>query len=1171
MTTLTGCRDELFDGYVNAEGKTKVSLLVDFMPIAENSISSRAANVSNATKGDCMADIEDLCIVLFKPNGEFEEIIDIKAGQYTEENIDRGNGDASNGVIAGETQTKRRTIDLTLPVGQYYMYAVANLNDGTQSTYDYLVNECEIETMNRTDFRKIRRTWDYNIIANNSEMAGYFTQAITPGSSIKSQIEAPEGKVTVQPGVAFHCWLRRLASKVTVNFDARDLAKSTTIYIKSVKVYDIPYDCAILDYNSVGENSKKNQPFGLLTNDSIVQAIEFSESTNYSDWPYLTSGDTNLNDFQNENEIGHENSHYSLFFYENMQGEGESKHQDAGYRDENGVLVEWVKDEKGNLIPAQPDGYIDSPDSTNPDNPHYKDGKPAGTYIEVNAYYVSNALGNEGSGEIIYRFMLGKDADNNYDAERNHHFKLTLCFKGYANDYDWHIEYKEDQTHITIPNPYYISYGYNESLELPITIMGDIVDNKVTATIVRNDWWPSKLWEDTEASTEYHLSRDKVYYNDEDKKQAQKYRNELKAALHEMEYYKGHDERLPEVVHAYSSNPAGRSGILYNEGIAHGFLSLRKPHYDYFGDRASGAQDGIDNYIWKDWQGILENTDLPKLFKEGRTLGRRVYTFTDTNSDKTYSDGENDEDADGNYRVVVNNGASKQTRRTTLYLPLYTRQKNLSKKTAYSGENPYTTEQRRAQVWYSFKIKVGDEIIPVDTLIDIIQVAKLENPTGIWRDWNNAAPFDVVQKIMDGANSLSYRNLQSRGGWSAEVEFGADWIMLNGGKRKVYGADMTNIAFTYRPAGTLIDDSKVRCGVILIKYHNYTCHHRIFVRQGYAPIQLINNDKTSGKWHSFNMITRDEEAKSPLDEGSMFRYGNWEDAFDSKNSYNDNNYDNTGKLVDNPTPWINVNQLSFKDHSTTNFLMAGQYNADGTQKTKKWSETKANTKTKVADGKFVWSDAETFDFNGKQCKLMRIEDVRRVREGGTDRNTRHSFGILYGDKTTRTATTTQEAWYYQSGDEITETYGMRGCFMYNRTNGKQVFLPVGKAAHGHRKAKRNSTASTPSQIGDEYGYGIREVGEGVLRYAAGRITFMKNSGEKAEASYQPLFYDNFRRPGAVYWLNSPGEYLGDGGTMISGRTALDLNYFTFDFNTLGEEMFQAGEDNSDACFIRLVE
>ena len=75
----------------------------------------------------------------------------------------------------------------------------------------------------------------------------------------------------------------------------------------------------------------------------------------------------------------------------------------------------------------------------------------------------------EGEGEITYRFMLGKDAALDYNAERNHHYKLTLKFKGWANDVDWHIDYrKEPETKLRFPHPFYISYLYGQTAMIPL-------------------------------------------------------------------------------------------------------------------------------------------------------------------------------------------------------------------------------------------------------------------------------------------------------------------------------------------------------------------------------------------------------------------------------------------------------------------------------------------------------------------------------------------------------------------------------------------------------------------------------------------------------------------------------------------------------------------------------
>ena len=47
--------------------------------------------------------------------------------------------------------------------------------------------------------------------------------------------------------------------------------------------------------------------------------------------------------------------------------------------------------------------------------------------------------------------MLGNNATNNFDLVRNHHYKITMNFKDYGNDIDWHIEYAEKYLDVTYP------------------------------------------------------------------------------------------------------------------------------------------------------------------------------------------------------------------------------------------------------------------------------------------------------------------------------------------------------------------------------------------------------------------------------------------------------------------------------------------------------------------------------------------------------------------------------------------------------------------------------------------------------------------------------------------------------------------------------------------------
>ncbi|WP_438589763.1 hypothetical protein [Duncaniella muris] len=73
----------------------------------------------------------------------------------------------------------------------------------------------------------------------------------------------------------------------------------------------------------------------------------------------------------------------------------------------------------------------------------WKDEKPFGTYLEVKGYYLCTTADGHQLSPITYRFMLGQNVTTDYNATRNTHYQLTLAFKGYGNDADWHIEYQE--------------------------------------------------------------------------------------------------------------------------------------------------------------------------------------------------------------------------------------------------------------------------------------------------------------------------------------------------------------------------------------------------------------------------------------------------------------------------------------------------------------------------------------------------------------------------------------------------------------------------------------------------------------------------------------------------------------------------------------------------------
>lgn len=680
-----------------------------------------------------------------------------------------------------------------------------------------------------------------------------------------------------------------------------------------------------------------------------------------------------------------------------------------------------------------------------------------------------------------------------------------------------------------MPGEYYISYGYNEMMELPITISGELKGGIITAEIVRNDWMPSQMWVDSKPATASN------------------------GASSYSPYAPG-----------YIPYPSGD-----DRNVSLGFLSLRKPQNDVIGaDKIASLKDS-HAYIWNAWSGMqldagdksrnlhtedvsLYHTNYDNLsyfdkdYKGKRSLGYRVYKFSGLNENSPTGDmeytsanrPEYGDNEDGGFRLhTIKSNSNIYPRTSTFYLPMYTRERNICTKTGFTGENPYNNYQRRAKVRLRFTvIDRNKREHHCDRTIDVIQVAKIGNPMGIWRDWNNAAPFEVQLKYLR-EDGLTYEDLTSHeGGWSAEVEQGSEWILLNGSRQKVTGKKDEKIRFTYRPIGILANKNQVRCGIITVRYHNYACVHKIFVRQGYAPLRMAPGGVA---YHTGNLVTSNTEAVNPCDEGSMFRVGNLSDPIDAVNNVND---------VEN---WARVTPAMFKDHDNQYLKIAGS------SASKKWNEIKCNG----TGTDFSWPE---ITINGKTSRLMNINDIVFLRDGydGNPDKIRYQYGVLYSDKATKTGNSHDASYHYKQANSATHSYGMRGCFVYNNTDGKQIFFPIGSSGYGVRKAQRKTTTA-PNEIG--WSRDPLEVGTAVLRYAAGRISYSNSP------AYTPLLWDIFRAEGANYWAQKPANDVQKG----DGRTALDLNYRTFDFSTLGTELFNGSKVNadygSDACFIRLVD
>lgn len=459
IATVTSCYDEFMKQEIIGEGKASISATLDFKPMSSALSRTRAA-------GDALKDISSLHVLLYDKDKNLIE--KWKIDGYTVSDENRNDSDAENGNSA-ETSTKRATFKLPEEIGfgKYYMYAVANIPD-------LLTNSAYSEAIKTVDGLKgIPLTWDSENVAKNGQMIGFFTKSSAPALSADD-----ESLIVNEKSVKLHAWLRRAASKVTVAFDGSNLKEGVFIYIQSVQIKDIPSQCYLGKDNNVGREGYTLDMPGSGPDMSDGETITYHEGDMAEDFEYgegcadhrVTVGSPHFG--------SHDETAPALYFYENMQGAGVTmpdKRQDA---DNNGILD----------FPGLPN----KPEDPNKEwNYRLKDAVPYGTYIEVHAHYISNNSERLGNGHIIYRFMLGQNETNDYNAKRNCHYKLTLKFKNFANEADWHIEYEEPEPGVMTPEPYYISYLYNHSMMYPIKVnTGGRKIEYIKAEILENNWAP---------------------------------------------------------------------------------------------------------------------------------------------------------------------------------------------------------------------------------------------------------------------------------------------------------------------------------------------------------------------------------------------------------------------------------------------------------------------------------------------------------------------------------------------------------------------------------------------------------------------------------------------------------------------------------------------------------
>lgn len=180
----------------------------------------------------------------------------------------------------------------------------------------------------------------------------------------------------------------------------------------------------------------------------------------------------------------------------------------------------------------------------------------------------------------------------------------------------------------------------------------------------------------------------------------------------------------------------------------------------------------------------------------------------------------------------------------------------------------------------------------------VTQVPRLVDPIAVFKNAKNVNP-SVIKVKEYSAHTKNYDLLSSVGPWSATIESysGSDncWFEIKNDKGS---ADTKNgvirgdgpVTFTYQPksansrddrvsnksltfANDLSNVDKARYGVILVKYHNEQCEHRIYVRQGYQPTTM-----GLSVWSMFNCLGEQRSGQQaytsyPTETGWLFKGG----------------------------------------------------------------------------------------------------------------------------------------------------------------------------------------------------------------------------------------------------------------------------------------------------------
>lgn len=1128
---MVGCYDnnDFISGELGTE-PVNVDVIIDFEPleVTQNKVGG------TRTPGNAHTKLENLVVFLYKGaegSSTEGELYDIRYhNELNNLNISQKEQIGANEVSPydnkGESTTARATFKLTnVDPGYYYIYAVANVGE------EYIpgVKSTALERFaNADNLKKINLTWKSDDISANNQMFGYMTSGDI--TTFSDGFEAAPVGIGINAN-KLHCWLKRASSKVTVVFDGSGLKDNIRIHIKKVTIKDIPNNCYL------GADSKIEDNNGMIpdgeslyyNSEGVLSAGTVNDDPDWRNWLTISNG-SGRKGAVSINEEGEEELHSeyaeALYFFENLQGAYPPDDKD------HSKLQDW---DKLGWIPE------------NPDQPGYKDNVPLGSYLEIEAYYESNNANNVSQGDIKYRFMLGQDIYSDFNYRRNHHYKVTLGFKGYANQPDWHIAYREEGEVFVTVNNYYMSYQYNRKSIFPIRVKGDV--KELTVEIVENNWAPYQENSTSDPSDDVppglvgaNSSTESVVLTRFTWNKEVYDNNSGKNFYYGLQTPWSQDGSTNNRQYSAAEKQAGAPEKV--TPIWAGFMALTVPgdsrdriptnmfpvgeNYDYF--NTEHIKYLKDYYYGKGGHGDYVNN-----------VPQNIRTFTA--QDLKFAEGETSKKVgDGNNTCIIQKAPDGTL---TIFLPIWSRPKILLGISGFSGNNPYDAYRRRGKVMITAKFSEGSNSTSKVVVKDVFQVRRVVNPKGIWHKHDNADPFHVEICCRDGAETVNFTTQKSDGAWRAYVQTtnGHDFLRLVGGIKNnedtIIGATDTPIEFDIQFKGT-VDYGNSYCALVRVEYHGYTCGHTIFVRQGYRTPLAVKEG--GAEWSSFSLYgckTNEADVNdqfsvpkngnnyieatitaSPLALGSLFKRGNYNGfRIINNRTYGATIAPNNGifEMSNGKTArWRDVKGLAY----SKTYTGLSKWDANDKHNTFEWRQFKA--------------EIVNPDNNTTFTRIYRVPDYKDFADL-LDPSVDSATGVMYADGTTGTQKDVDYAYgyedFYNTGKDSNTTNenggrGMRGIILYNIHNAHQLFFPIGARGIGRRTI-------TGFSEGDFNNFGT-------LRY--GGVNYLLSYDKLNANQYRPIPYDMIGAPGAIYWFNKVQP--ATKGDLLSW----DMNYFDQNFN-----------------------